>query len=172
MVVGIKVTSPGPAFFSQDRVGKDGKLFRMYKLRTMVTNAEELKAELAEQNEAEGPLFKIKHDPRITRVGRILRKLSIDELPQLWCVLNGTMSMVGPRPALPEEAAQWSPSVAERVRVHPGVTGLWQVSGRSSSSFEDYKVLDLYYVDNWSLPHDLSICVKTVRTVLTGSGAS
>ncbi len=117
-------------------------------------------------------IFKITHDPRITSGGRILRKLSIDELPQLVCVIRGTMSMVGPRPALPDEVQQWDDEILERLRVLPGLTGMWQVSGRSDSSFEQYKRLDLYYVDNWSLAHDLRICWKTVPVVLSGSGAS
>ncbi len=132
----IKVTSPGPVVFKQIRVGKDGEVFSILKLRTMVIDAEERKAELADLNEVDGPLFKITHDPRITPVGRILRKLSIDELPQLICVLRGTMSMVGPRPALPDEVRQWDDVVRERLRVLPGLTGMWQVSGRSKSSVE------------------------------------
>jgi exopolysaccharide biosynthesis polyprenyl glycosylphosphotransferase len=171
-IAAIKLDSQGPAFFRQTRVGKDGVLFTMIKLRTMDVDAEARKAELADQNEADGPLFKITYDPRITRVGRILRKFSIDELPQLWCVLQGTMSMVGPRPALTSEVAEWDDAVRERLRVPPGLTGLWQVSGRSDSSFEQYKRMDLFYVDNWSLLHDLSICAKTVGVVLTGQGAS
>ncbi len=168
----IKLTSPGPVVFKQIRVGKDGEVFSILKLRTMVIDAEERKAELADLNEVDGPLFKITHDPRITPVGRILRKLSIDELPQLICVLRGTMSMVGPRPALPDEVRQWDDVVRERLRVLPGLTGMWQVSGRSNSSFERYKRMDLYYVDNWSLSHDIRICWKTVIVVLSGSGAS
>jgi exopolysaccharide biosynthesis polyprenyl glycosylphosphotransferase len=168
----IKVTSTGPIFFNQIRTGKDGQEFEILKLRTMSVDAEERRAALATQNESDGPLFKMTHDPRVTRVGRVLRKLSIDELPQLWCVLRGTMSMVGPRPALPDEVVQWEISVRERLRVLPGLTGMWQVSGRSNSSFEEYKRLDLYYVDNWSLAHDLRICRKTVRVILTGHGAA
>lgn len=168
----IAVTSRGPVFFRQIRVGKDGELFEVLKFRTMYIDAEERKAELMEQNEADGPLFKMKNDPRVTPVGRVLRKLSIDELPQLICVLIGSMSMVGPRPALPSEFEQWDASVRDRLRVLPGLTGMWQVSGRSDSSFETYKRMDLYYVDNWSLAHDLEICLKTVVVVLSGSGAS
>ena len=171
-VVAIKVSDRGPAFFRQIRIGRDGMPFDIIKLRTMVIDAESRRAALEAQNEADGPLFKMRTDPRITRVGRILRKLSIDELPQLVCVLRGTMSMVGPRPALPDEVAQWDDDVRERLRVLPGLTGLWQVSGRSDSSFEVYKRMDLYYVDNWSLLHDLRICALTVRVVLTGHGAS
>jgi len=168
----IAFSSRGPAFFRQIRVGKDGELFEVLKFRTMYIDAEERKAELMDQNEADGPLFKMKNDPRVTPVGRVLRKLSIDELPQLFCVLIGSMSMVGPRPALPSEFEQWDESVRERLRVLPGLTGMWQVSGRSDSSFETYKRMDLYYVDNWSLLHDVKICLRTVLVVLTGSGAS
>jgi exopolysaccharide biosynthesis polyprenyl glycosylphosphotransferase len=167
----IKLTSKGPVFFRQTRVGRNGELFQMMKLRTMVQDAEAQKAELMALNEADGPLFKMKKDPRITKVGAFLRKTSIDELPQLFAVLKGTMSMVGPRPALPDEVSQWDDATRERLRAIPGLTGLWQVSGRSDSSFGVYKRLDLYYVDNWSLRHDLSICLRTVGVVLAGSGA-
>ena len=144
----------------------------MLKFRTMGVDAEARKAALESQNEADGPLFKIENDPRVTRVGRVLRKLSIDELPQLMCVLVGTMSMVGPRPALPNEVERWDDVTRDRLRVLPGLTGMWQVSGRSNSSFEMYKRMDLYYVDNWSLLHDVRICARTVLVVLAGSGAS
>ena len=168
----IAFTSRGPVFFRQIRVGMDGELFEVLKFRTMYADAEKRKAELMDQNEADGPLFKMKNDPRITKVGRVLRKLSIDELPQLFCVLIGSMSMVGPRPALPSEFDQWDDEVRDRLRVLPGLTGMWQVSGRSDSSFETYKRMDLYYVDNWSLLHDIKICLRTVAVVLRGSGAS
>ena len=168
----VAASSRGPVFFRQTRIGQDGEPFRIVKFRTMFVDAEQRKAELMADNEADGPLFKIKKDPRITRVGRVLRKMSIDELPQLMCVLIGTMSVVGPRPALPSEVDQWDDEVRERLRVPPGLTGLWQVSGRSDSSFETYKRMDLYYVDNWSLVHDIKICVRTVGVVLRGSGAS
>jgi lipopolysaccharide/colanic/teichoic acid biosynthesis glycosyltransferase len=138
----------------------------------MVVDAEARRDELLERNEMDGPLFKIEDDPRITPVGKVLRKLSIDELPQLVNVVRGSMSMVGPRPALPEEAALWDAQVNERLRVPPGITGMWQVSGRSSTSFEDYKRLDLYYVDNWSLSHDVRICARTVGVVLSRRGAA
>ncbi|BAN01743.1 sugar transferase [Ilumatobacter coccineus] len=168
----IAFTSRGPVFFRQIRIGKDGELFEVLKFRTMEHNAEQRKHEFFDQNEADGPLFKIRKDPRITKVGGVLRKLSIDELPQLFCVLIGSMSMVGPRPALPSEFEQWDDSVRERLRVLPGLTGMWQVSGRSDASFETYKRLDLYYVDNWSLLHDLKICARTIGVVLTGRGAA
>jgi exopolysaccharide biosynthesis polyprenyl glycosylphosphotransferase len=171
-MIAIKLQGPGPLFFRQVRVGKDSKPFKMTKLRTMVVDAEAKRAELIDLNEMDGPLFKIEKDPRITPVGRLLRKLSIDELPQLFNVVTGSMSMVGPRPALPEEAEQWDDQVHERLRVLPGITGMWQVSGRSNTSFEDYKRLDLYYVDNWSLTHDVRICAKTFGVVLSSRGAS
>ena len=167
-----RIQGKGPLFFRQVRVGVNGEPFTMTKLRTMVIDAEDRKAELLDRNEMDGPLFKIANDPRITPVGRVLRKLSIDELPQLFCVVRGSMSLVGPRPALPEEAAQWDEQVHERLRVRPGITGMWQVSGRSNTSFEQYKRLDLYYVDNWSLTHDIRICAKTVGVVLSGRGAA
>src|SRR5690606_37221289 len=155
-----------------ERVGKDGHTFRMLKLRTMYVDAEERRAELVDLNESDGPLFKIKDDPRITRVGKILRKLSIDELPQFLNVLFGDMSVVGPRPALPSEAAEWDLELYERLRVLPGITGLWQVSGRADTDFARYKRLDLYYVDNWSLLHDIGIVLRTFGAVVFGRGAS
>lgn len=171
-IVLIKLTSPGPVLFRQNRVGKDGVIFEMLKFRTMVVDAEEQKASLAHLNEADGALFKIAKDPRITKVGGVLRRLSIDELPQLFCILVGTMSAVGPRPALPDEVEQWDDETRQRLKVLPGLTGLWQVSGRSDTSFEQYSRLDLAYVDNWTLRHDVRICLKTAWTVLSGSGAS
>lgn len=171
-MIAIRLDSKGPMFFAQYRVGKDGSLFRMIKLRTMVADAEERKSMLLEQNESDGPLFKIRDDPRITRVGRLLRKTSVDEFPQFWNVIRGEMSFVGPRPALPNEVEQWPEKVHERLRVLPGITGRWQVSGRSDTSFEEYTRLDLHYVDNWSLMHDIRIMVKTVAVVVRGSGAS
>ena len=170
--VAIRFDSKGPVLFRQVRVGRNGEHFRIVKFRTMTTDAEQRLASLAALNESDGALFKITDDPRVTRVGRFLRKLSIDELPQLWCVLRGTMSMVGPRPALPDEVRQWEPALADRLRVLPGLTGLWQVSGRSNSSFSTYKRLDLYYVDNWSLRHDIEICARTLPAVLSGRGAA
>jgi exopolysaccharide biosynthesis polyprenyl glycosylphosphotransferase len=167
----VKLTSRGPAFFTQDRVGRDAKTFRVYKLRTMVYDAEDQLIDLRDKNEADGPLFKISNDPRVTRVGRVLRKFSIDELPQFWNVLKGDMSLVGPRPALPREVAEWGDEVFDRLRVRPGITGMWQVSGRSNSSFEDYMRLDLYYVDNWSILVDVAILLRTVPAVMSTSGA-
>lgn len=167
----IKLESPGPILFRQERVGRDGRLFQIYKLRTMSVDAEERKAELMAMNESDGALFKIRNDPRITRVGRVLRSLSIDEIPQFFNVLRGEMSVVGPRPALPEEVSQWDPDLHERLRVLPGITGMWQVRGRSDASFEAYRRLDLYYVRNWSLRHDLAIMFLTIRAVLGRRGA-
>jgi exopolysaccharide biosynthesis polyprenyl glycosylphosphotransferase len=168
----IKLESDGPVFFRQERVGRDGEIFQMMKLRSMYQDAEQRKAELMAANESDGPLFKIRNDPRITRVGRFLRKLSIDELPQFWNVVRGDMSIVGPRPALPSEATGWDEELHERLRVLPGITGMWQVSGRSNAGFEAYKRLDLYYVDNWSLWHDVQIVMRTFVVLLTGRGAS
>jgi exopolysaccharide biosynthesis polyprenyl glycosylphosphotransferase len=170
--IAIKLDSPGPVLFRQTRVGRDSKPFAILKLRSMVQNAEELLIDLTDANEADGPLFKIKDDPRITRVGRIIRRMSIDELPQLWNVLRGEMSLVGPRPALHSETESWDAPLSQRLRVKPGLTGMWQVNGRSDTSFEDYSRLDLYYVDNWSLLTDIAILVKTVPVVLTSKGAS
>ncbi len=169
--VAIKVDSKGPVLFRQTRVGQDSAPFPVLKLRTMVVDAEARLADLLELNEADGPLFKMEHDPRITRVGRILRATSLDELPQLWNVLRGDMSLVGPRPALPHETEEWDALLTQRLRVKPGITGMWQVNGRSDTSFEDYTRLDLYYVDNWSLATDLAILAKTVPVVLLRQGA-
>lgn len=170
-VICVAVTSPGPVIFRQTRVGRHGNPFRVLKLRTMTADAEARLAELRDRNEADGPLFKIRDDPRITPVGRWLRASSIDELPQLVNVLRGEMSLVGPRPALPTEVASWSPDLHNRLLVRPGLTGMWQVNGRSSASFEDYTRLDLYYVDNWSLWTDLAIVARTVPAVILRRGA-
>jgi exopolysaccharide biosynthesis polyprenyl glycosylphosphotransferase len=169
--VAIKLTSPGPVIFAQERVGRDGETFRVFKLRTMVADAEARRPELDARNEADGPMFKIAADPRITRVGRLLRRLSIDEVPQFVNVLRGEMSVVGPRPALPAEVEQWTEDVHDRLRVLPGITGMWQVSGRSDTTFDEYKRLDLYYVDNWSLAHDARIVCRTFAAVVASRGA-
>ena len=169
--IAIKLESKGPVLFGQERVGRDGKRFRIVKLRTMVADADARKAELAALNEADGPMFKIAADPRITKVGAILRRLSIDEIPQFINVLRGEMSVVGPRPALPDEVDQWTDDVHDRLRVLPGITGMWQVSGRSDTTFDEYKRLDLFYVDNWSLSHDVRIVAKTFGVVLARRGA-
>jgi exopolysaccharide biosynthesis polyprenyl glycosylphosphotransferase len=170
--IAIKLDTRGPAVFRQSRVGRDSKPFAIVKLRSMVEDAEDLLIDLVDANEADGPLFKIKDDPRVTRVGRLLRRMSIDEIPQLWNVLRGEMSLVGPRPALRHETEAWDTMLSQRLRVKPGLTGMWQVNGRSETSFEDYTRLDLYYVDNWSLLTDVAILAKTVPVVLTSRGAS
>ncbi len=167
----VKVTSRGPAFYPQPRVGQDGTEFTMWKLRSMVVDADARVADLADDNEGNGLLFKMKRDPRVTPVGRVLRRLSLDELPQLWNVVRGEMSLVGPRPPLPREYAQYHDAVHRRLRVKPGLTGLWQVSGRSDLSWEESIRLDLRYVDNWSAAMDLQILWKTARAVVGGSGA-
>jgi exopolysaccharide biosynthesis polyprenyl glycosylphosphotransferase len=169
--VAVKLGSKGQVLFRQERLGRNGKLFRVLKFRTMVSSAEDLIVDLRALNQADGPLFKLRDDPRVTPVGRFLRRYSIDELPQLWNVLKGEMSLVGPRPALAAEMAAWSPELHNRLRVKPGVTGMWQVSGRSNCSFAEYTRLDLYYVDNWTLWSDLAIVAKTLPTLLSGRGA-
>ena len=157
----IKLEYEGPIIFSQDRVGLNGKKFKMYKLRSMVSNAEELKEKLLEQNEMSGPMFKMKDDPRITKVGKFIRKTSIDELPQLINVLKGDMSLVGPRPSLPKEVEQFEPWMYERIQVKPGLTCYWQVSGRNNIDFEDWMKLDIKYVRERSLLGDLKLVFKT-----------
>lgn len=171
-MIAIRLESKGPVIFRQVRTGVNGQHFEILKLRTMYPGAEAMKAELLERNESDGPLFKMRDDPRVTGVGRVLRKFSIDELPQFWNVVRGEMSVVGPRPALPSEVAQWEDDVYERLRVLPGITGIWQVSGRSETTFADYKRLDHFYIDNWSLAHDVRIVAKTLGVVLNRRGAS
>ncbi len=171
IALAIRLDSPGPVLFRQTRIGRNGKPFTIYKFRSMVVNAEEMQDQLRKLNEADGPLFKIKDDPRRTRVGRFLRRTSLDELPQLYNVLRGDMSLVGPRPALPEEVAQYQEWHKKRLEVSPGITGLWQVSGRSKLSFDEMVLLDIYYVENWSPALDLRILLKTIPLVLLGDGA-
>jgi exopolysaccharide biosynthesis polyprenyl glycosylphosphotransferase len=171
VIIAIRLTDGGPALFRQTRVGKDGRTFTVYKFRTMVMGAEEHQAQLAAHNETDGLLFKIRNDPRITTVGRWLRHWSVDELPQLINVVRGDMSLVGPRPALPDEAARYGDYVRRRLAVKPGMTGLWQVNGRSDLSWEESVRLDLRYVENWSLILDLQVLWKTCSAVLRGSGA-
>ena len=156
----------GPAFFVQQRIGRDEKPFRIYKLRTMVVNAEAQLADLAKENERTGPLFKMKNDPRLTRIGRIMDATSINELPQLWNVLKGEMSLVGPRPALAKEVAKFNDRLLVRHRVKPGITGLWQVESRDDPSFADYERCDVFYVENWSVRLDLMILAQTVGEVV------
>jgi exopolysaccharide biosynthesis polyprenyl glycosylphosphotransferase len=167
----IRLDSPGPVLFIQTRVGRNGRLFPVFKFRSMVSDAEARRKALEHANEASGPLFKIKTDPRITRVGRLLRRSSIDELPQMLNVLRGEMSLVGPRPALPEEVANYSAHERERLTVTPGLTGLWQVSGRSDLSFDRAMALDLEYVAKRSILFDLIILFRTIPAVLSGRGA-
>lgn len=171
IALAIKLDDNGPIFFSQERVGRDGSLFRMWKFRSMKTNAESVKATLTAENEAGGPLFKMKTDPRITRVGAILRKFSIDELPQFWNVLIGDMSIVGPRPPLTSEVMSYDGKVYRRLYIKPGITGLWQVSGRSDLDWDDTVRLDLRYVENWSIIGDLVILWRTLGSVVAAKGA-
>jgi exopolysaccharide biosynthesis polyprenyl glycosylphosphotransferase len=167
----IKLDSPGPVLFPQERVGKNGRRFTIYKFRSMVEGAEGQKAALEVLNEADGPLFKIKDDPRRTRLGKWLRKWSLDELPQLYNILRGDMSLVGPRPPIPTEVAQYKEWHKRRLEVSPGLTGLWQVSGRSGLTFDEMALLDIYYIENWSLGLDAKILIQTVPKVLFGQGA-
>ena len=171
IALAIRVNSPGPVIFRQVRVGKDEHLFDFFKFRSMREGAEEEKEELLDWNEATGPLFKIRNDPRITAVGRFLRRTSLDELPQLLNVLAGHMSVVGPRPATPEEVERYQPWHKRRLEVAPGITGLWQVSGRSELTFDEMVLLDLYYIENWSPVSDLQIMLRTVPKVIVGEGA-
>jgi exopolysaccharide biosynthesis polyprenyl glycosylphosphotransferase len=168
----VKFTSKGPIFFKQLRVGQNGKPFYMLKFRSMVVNAEELKEKLAALNEQTGPVFKMKNDPRITGIGRFIRKFSIDELPQFINVLRGEMSIVGPRPPVPSEVAKYETWQRRRLSVRPGLTCIWQVSGRNQISFEEWMYLDMQYIDHWSLTSDLTLLLRTVPVVLTGRGAS
>jgi lipopolysaccharide/colanic/teichoic acid biosynthesis glycosyltransferase len=168
----IKLTSRGDILFKQERVGRHGRPFFMLKFRSMVVNAEELKAKLMAQNEQTGPVFKMKRDPRITPIGRFIRKFSIDELPQLINVLRGEMSVVGPRPPVPAEVAKYEAWQRRRLSVRPGLTCVWQVSGRNEISFEEWMYLDMQYIDHWSLAQDFELILKTVPVVLTGRGAS
>jgi exopolysaccharide biosynthesis polyprenyl glycosylphosphotransferase len=170
--VGIRLSSRGPSLFVQERCGLKGRVFRFYKFRTMVPDAEARKESLQQLNEMSGPVFKIKRDPRVTRLGAILRKTSLDELPQLWNVLKGDMSLVGPRPPTRDEVEQYTPRQAQRLSVVPGLTGLWQVSGRNTiSDFDKWIDLDLQYAKGWSLWLDLKILVKTFVVVISARGA-
>jgi exopolysaccharide biosynthesis polyprenyl glycosylphosphotransferase len=171
IAVAIRSHDKGPALFTQTRVGKDGETFKIYKFRTMVVDAEARLAELRTKNESDGALFKIRDDPRITVIGTWLRKWSLDELPQFFNVMAGEMSLVGPRPALPDEAAQYAEHVRRRLVVKPGLTGLWQVSGRSDLSWDETVRMDLRYVENWSFFLDLQILWKTLGVMVKGSGA-
>ena len=167
----VKLTSRGPVLYRQERVGVNGQAFTMLKFRSMVVDADRQVDALKGQNISDGLLFKMRVDPRVTPVGRVLRRLSLDELPQLFNVLGGSMSLVGPRPPLPGEVARYDTSVSRRLLVKPGLTGLWQISGRSDLPWEEAVRLDLRYVENWSLAMDLLILWKTGRAVLGSSGA-
>lgn len=158
----VKFTSKGPIFFSQKRVGKNGELFEMYKFRSMIVNAEELKEKLEHQNEMSGPMFKMKNDPRVTKVGKFIRKTSLDELPQLWNVFKGDMSLVGPRPSLPKEVEQFDDWMLKRLSVRPGLTCYWQVSGRNNINFEDWMKLDIKYVEERNFWIDIKLIFKTI----------
>ena len=170
--IAIMAEDPGPVLYVQIRVGRNGRHFRFYKFRSMITNADKMKHKLASQNEsAAGVIFKMKKDPRITKVGRIIRKFSIDELPQLLNVLKGDMSLVGPRPPLPSEVEKYSLEQRKRLHVIPGITGLWQVSGRSDIAFTDQVRLDMQYIQSASFLNDIGLLLKTIPAVLTGRGA-
>ena len=171
VAIAIKLDSPGPIFYRQQRVGKNGRTFGMYKFRSMVVNADRRLTELRAQNEAVGPLFKMREDPRVTRAGRFIRRWSLDELPQLLNVLSGEMSLVGPRPPIPAEVADYEDWQLGRLRAVPGLTGLWQVSGRSEVPFHDMVRLDLHYIRNWSLALDFEILMRTIPAVLSNRGA-
>lgn len=171
IVLLIKATSPGPALFRQERCGLNGRRFQLLKFRTMVLNAEALKEEVRAFNEMSGPVFKMRDDPRLTPIGRILRRWSLDELPQLWNVLRGDMSLVGPRPPLPEEVEKYDDWQRRRLSMRPGITCLWQCSGRNTIDFDEWMKMDLEYIDTWSLALDLEILARTVPAVLFGVGA-
>jgi lipopolysaccharide/colanic/teichoic acid biosynthesis glycosyltransferase len=167
----VKRSSPGPVFYRQTRVGLRGEAFTMFKFRSMVQDADAHLAELAQHSEGNGVMFKMRQDPRVTRIGAVLRRWSLDELPQLINVLNGTMALVGPRPPLPREVELYAQHVHRRLLVKPGITGLWQVSGRSDLPWDESVRLDLSYVENWTLMGDLRILWRTARAVSAGAGA-
>lgn len=171
IALAIRLDSPGPVIFRQTRIGAGRKLFYIYKFRSMRVGADEEQDRLRELNEVDGPMFKIRDDPRLTRVGRLLRRVSLDELPQLWNVLRGEMSLVGPRPPTPNEVGGYQEWHKKRLDGRPGLTGLWQVSGRSLLSFDETVLLDIYYIENWSLWLDLKIMLRTIPKVLSGEGA-
>ena len=171
IALAIKLDTPGPVLYSQTRIGRNGAPFRCYKFRSMVVGADSMRPELADINEATGPLFKVRNDPRRTAVGRWLRRYSLDELPQLINVIRGEMSLVGPRPNLPEEAEQYEEWHKRRLAVSPGITGLWQVSGRSDLTFDEMVLLDIYYVENWNIALDIGILLRSLPAVLRGRGA-
>jgi exopolysaccharide biosynthesis polyprenyl glycosylphosphotransferase len=171
IAIAIKLDSPGSVFYSSERIGKKGVVFRCTKFRTMVPDAEKRKAEILHMNERDDVLFKVTNDPRVTRVGRFLRKYSIDELPQFWNVLRGEMSIVGPRPPIASEVKEYKLSHLRRLDVTPGITGLWQVQGRQDPSFASYVSLDVTYIDNWSVWLDFKIILRTIAVVFAGTGS-
>lgn len=172
IAIAIKINDPhGPVFYTQERVGKDGRRFRMFKFRSMVTNADELLEKLKEQNEIEGAMFKMKNDPRITKVGRFIRKYSLDELPQLLNVVGGSMSIVGPRPPLPYEVDQYTDYDKQRLMVKPGATGMWQVGGRNALNFDQMVALDLTYINERSIWLDLKIMFETIKVMIKPNAA-
>jgi exopolysaccharide biosynthesis polyprenyl glycosylphosphotransferase len=171
IAIAIKLESPGPVLFGQRRVGRNGRAFRMLKFRSMFIDAEARLEALRAQNEMSGPVFKMRNDPRVTRVGRCLRRTSLDELPQFWNVLRGEMSVVGPRPPVPSEVRQYKRWQRRRLSVRPGITCIWQISGRNDIDFDRWMELDLEYIDSWSLAGDIAICLKTIPAVLSARGA-
>jgi exopolysaccharide biosynthesis polyprenyl glycosylphosphotransferase len=167
----IKLSSPGPIIYKQPRVGLRGRQFELYKFRTMVANADELKKDLEEMNEADGPAFKIREDPRVTKIGKVLRRTGLDELPQLFNILKGEMSLIGPRPPIPEETTQYERWQLRRLSVKPGLSCFWQVKpDRNSIKFEKWMEMDLAYIDNWSLRLDFMILLKTLKTIFQRTG--
>lgn len=170
IAVAIRLEDGGPVLFTQERVGLNGRRFSIFKFRTMVTNAEALKISLQGQNEQTGPVFKITNDPRVTRIGRFLRRTSFDELPQFFNVIRGEMSVVGPRPPIPSEVEKYKKWQKRRLTMKPGITCTWQVSGRNNIPFKEWVKLDLEYIDNWSLTRDAVLILKTIKVILTGTG--
>jgi exopolysaccharide biosynthesis polyprenyl glycosylphosphotransferase len=171
VAIAVKLDSHGPVFYFSERIGKKGRVFRCVKFRTMVRDAEKRRADVMHMNERDGVLFKISNDPRITKVGRFLRKYSIDELPQFINVFRGDMSIVGPRPPIASEVRQYKLSHLRRLDVTPGITGLWQVQARQDPSFDNYVSLDVTYIENWSIWLDLKIIARTIGVVLAGTGS-
>jgi exopolysaccharide biosynthesis polyprenyl glycosylphosphotransferase len=171
IAIAVRMDSPGPIFYRAQRIGRKGRTFACYKFRTMVQDADNLKADLEHMNERDGVLFKIENDPRVTKVGKWLRKYSLDELPQFYNVLSGDMSLVGPRPPMAAEVEQYDLAHLRRLDVLPGITGLWQVEARQDPSFDSYISLDTAYIENWSLWLDMKILVRTVGVVLSGTGS-
>jgi exopolysaccharide biosynthesis polyprenyl glycosylphosphotransferase len=170
LAIAIKLDSEGPVFYSSERIGKKARVFKCLKFRTMVQDAEKRRAEIMHMNERDGVLFKISNDPRITKMGRLLRKYSLDELPQFFNVLKGDMSVVGPRPPIASEVREYKLNHLRRLDVTPGITGLWQVQGRKDPSFDSYVSLDVTYIENWSIWLDFKIVLRTVAVVFAGTG--